>query len=72
MINEKNYFAKNALLLLQMKHYFIIKGSFKNDLLDGHVVDTSIQGDKFVGQFKKGMYNGKGIFTYSNGDEHEG
>jgi hypothetical protein len=29
-------------------------------------------GDKYVGEWKKGLKHGKGIYTYSNGDVYEG
>ena len=35
-------------------------------------MDTEWAGDKYVGEFKDGLFNGQGTYTYSSGDKYNG
>ena len=37
--------------------------------MDGYGADYYLNGDKYVGEFKHGRRNGKGIYYYANGNK---
>ena len=39
---------------------------------DGQGAYTYVNGDKYVGKWKKGLRHGKGIFTHADGKVEEG
>ena len=53
----------------EVKREYIIFGSY---ILEGSGSLTVPHGEKYVGEFKDGKYNGQGIETIPNGSKYEG
>ena len=48
------------------------EGAFENDLPHGHIIDTSPDGEEYVGNFVEGVRSGQGKLTLKSGKIYEG
>ena len=55
---------------------FIYRGEFLNGKKHGfgamNVIHPDFKGDKYVGEYKDGKYNGQGTYTHANGSKYVG
>ena len=49
------------------KEYYIMQGDFINGKAEGNGKCIWENGEYYIGQYKNGLFNGKGIEYYSNG-----